>query len=289
MWTGKWWTAVQSKLPKGAALSPVIIATDKTQLTQFLGGKSVYPVYLTLGNIPPRLSLFHISMHLILQPSIKAGNNGMEVVGGDGNVRLIFPILASYVADYPEQCLVECMKYGTCPKCQCSATDLQNPIIGPPQTPDWTLGIIRDAEKTGTENKLHDYCMEHEVAGIHHPFWKGFPLKNLSLSLTPDVLHQLYQGVFKHLIGWCQSLMTEAELNACICSLPPAFGVCHFEKRISLLSQVSGMECKVMAHILLSCLVGKLPMKGIRACHTILDFIYLAQYSTHDNRTLSSM
>ncbi|KAJ7215557.1 hypothetical protein GGX14DRAFT_562771 [Mycena pura] len=324
MWTGKWWTAVQSNLPKGAALSPVIIATDKTQLTQFSGGKSAYPVYLTLGNIPKALrrkpsqsaciligylsvdkilrtgltqqtvktrnqKLFHASMRLILQPLIAAGNNGMEVVGGDGSVRLVFPILASYVADYPEQCLVGCTKYGTCPKCQRSAADLQDPIPGPPRTPDWTLGVIRAAENTGTENKFHDYCMDHEVAGIHRPFWEGFPLTNLSLSLTPDVLHQLYQGVFKHLVGWCQSLMTEAELDARIRSLPPAFGVHHFPKGISLLSQVSGMERKAMARILLGCLVGKLPAKGIRACRAILDFIYLAQYSTHDDGTLSSM
>ncbi|KAJ7831837.1 hypothetical protein B0H14DRAFT_3713091, partial [Mycena olivaceomarginata] len=125
--------------------------------------------------------------------------------------------------------------------------------------------------------------------GIHRPFWEGFPLTNLSLSLTPDVLHQLYQGLFKHLIGWCQSLMTEAELDARIRSLPPAFGVRHFQKGISLLSQVSGMERKAMARILLDCLVGKLPTKGIRACRAILDFIYLAQYSTHDDGTLSSM
>jgi len=33
-------------------VAPVIISTDKTQLTQFSGNKSSYPVYLTLGNIP---------------------------------------------------------------------------------------------------------------------------------------------------------------------------------------------------------------------------------------------
>ncbi|KAJ7469351.1 hypothetical protein B0H11DRAFT_1613950, partial [Mycena galericulata] len=43
-------------LPVGAALSTVIIfATDKTQLTQFSRGKSTYPVYLTLVNIPEAL------------------------------------------------------------------------------------------------------------------------------------------------------------------------------------------------------------------------------------------
>jgi hypothetical protein len=56
MWTGKWWTVIQvslisgqgclltklqTKLPTGASLAPVIIATDKTQLTQFSGERSV--------------------------------------------------------------------------------------------------------------------------------------------------------------------------------------------------------------------------------------------------------
>ncbi|KAJ7687526.1 hypothetical protein B0H17DRAFT_939403 [Mycena rosella] len=131
--------------------------------------------------------------------------------------------------------------------------------------------------------------MDHEVAGIHRPFWQGFPLTNVSLFLTPYVLHQLYQGVFKHLIGWCQSLMTEAESDARIRLLPPAFGVRHFDKGISILSPVSGKERKGMARILLGCLVGKLPVKGIQACRRILDFIYLSQYTTHDEGTLACM
>jgi hypothetical protein len=49
------------------------------------------------------------------------------------------------------------------------------------------------------------------------------------------------------------------------------------------------MERKAMARILLGCLVGRLPAQGIRACRSILDFIYLAQYSTHDSGTLDAM
>ncbi|KAJ7155600.1 hypothetical protein C8R46DRAFT_1004815 [Mycena filopes] len=324
MWTGKWWSAVQTRIPAKAAVAPVIIATDKTQLTQFSGSKSAYPVYLTLGNLPKALrrkptenacillgylssdkivrkglskqtvksrnqKLFHASMRLILQPLMAAGKTGMEVTGGDGCVRLIFPILASYVADYPEQCLVGCAKYGTCPKCQRSATDLQNPEPGAARSPEWTLGIIAEAEKQTTENKFHDYCMEHEIAGIHKPFWQGFPLTNLASALTPDVLHQLYQGVFKHLVGWCQSLMTPEELDARIRCLPPAFGIRHFPKGVSVLSQISGSERKAMARILLGCLIGRIPSKGIAACRAILDFIYLAQYSTHNEGTLACM
>ncbi len=41
-----------------------------------------------------------------------------------------------------------------------------------------------------------------------------------------------------------------------------------------------------MAKILLGCLIGKLPNKGISAIKSCLDFIYLAQYKTHDTATL---
>ncbi|ESK83972.1 hypothetical protein Moror_7503 [Moniliophthora roreri MCA 2997] len=55
MWTGKWWELMQSRLPQSATIAPIIIATDKTQLTQFSGNKQAYPVYLTIGNIPKAL------------------------------------------------------------------------------------------------------------------------------------------------------------------------------------------------------------------------------------------
>ena len=105
------WTqfVTQELIPIGGTIAPVIIASDKTQLTQFSGSKAAYPVYLTIGNIPKaiwrkpgaracvllaylsvdkvskeRLSktglrlrnyeIFHRSMAIILQPLKAAGN-----------------------------------------------------------------------------------------------------------------------------------------------------------------------------------------------------------------------
>ncbi|KAG2048204.1 hypothetical protein BDR06DRAFT_976173 [Suillus hirtellus] len=51
MWTGDWWWEMQRRLPEGAVVVPVILALDKTSLSQFCGDQEVWPVYLTLGNI----------------------------------------------------------------------------------------------------------------------------------------------------------------------------------------------------------------------------------------------
>jgi len=68
--------------------------------------------------------IFHDSMCIVLEPLMEAGKHGMEVIFGDGYVWCVYSILACYVADYPEQCLVTCAKYRTCPKCLISEDKL---------------------------------------------------------------------------------------------------------------------------------------------------------------------
>ncbi|KAG1884906.1 hypothetical protein F4604DRAFT_1676341 [Suillus subluteus] len=51
MWTADWWWDKQKELPEGATIAPIILASDKTMLSQFRGDKSAWPVYLSIGNI----------------------------------------------------------------------------------------------------------------------------------------------------------------------------------------------------------------------------------------------
>lgn len=301
----------------------MIIATDKTQLTQFSGNKSAYPVYLTIGNLPKSIRrkpskhacvliaylsvdkvsrreltaqqhrsrvqrTFHESMKHILAPLKDAGKTGVDMTGADGCVRKVFPILSCYVADYPEQCLVTCAKSTTCPKCQVPSDELGDSTPSSPRTPTWTTGVINNAKATETTAAgFHTSCMSQNVSGgVYSPFWEGFPLCDIHRSITPDVLHQLYQGTFKHIVAWCQRLLQPEELDRRIRSLPTGYGLRHFKNGISALSQLSGSERKNIAKILLGCLIGKIPNNGLRAIRASLDFIYLAQYSTHDDDTL---
>ncbi|KAG0698767.1 hypothetical protein DFH29DRAFT_983765 [Suillus ampliporus] len=51
MWTADWWWQKQGELPEGVTIAPVILASDKTSLSQFQGDKSAWPLYLLIGNI----------------------------------------------------------------------------------------------------------------------------------------------------------------------------------------------------------------------------------------------
>ncbi|KAL1672289.1 hypothetical protein EV122DRAFT_224995 [Schizophyllum commune] len=132
--------------------------------------------------------------------------------------------------------------------------------------------------------------MERDVAGgVYLPFWEDLPHSDIHVAITPDVLHQLYQGVFKHLLSWCKQLLGAEELDRRLRTLPHAFGLRHFDNGISALSQITGSERKQMARVLLGCLVGAIPNHGLKACRGLLDFMYYAQYSSHDRASLDEM
>ncbi|KIY53693.1 hypothetical protein FISHEDRAFT_30931, partial [Fistulina hepatica ATCC 64428] len=164
-----------------------------------------------------------------------------------------------------------------------------------PRTPEWIFEVVSNAKVAATDDEgnfneaqYHDLCMKADVSGsFYHPFWEDLPYCNIFDCMTPDVLHQIYQGVLKYMIIWAQELMSKKELDARISKLPRCYGVRHFKNGISNLSQVSGSERKQIAHILLACLVGKVPKRPLIAIRALLDFAYIAQYPSHDEDTLS--
>jgi hypothetical protein len=240
-------------------------------------------------------NLFHTCMRRILQPLEAAGETGMQMKSGDGSIRRCHPILAVYAADHPEQCLVTCTKISECPKGMAAANALGENARCYLRDPG---DIIEALEVFDPEKEPRGYAEMCKGAGIKptvRPFWQTLPYANIYQSITPDILHQLHQGVIKHLISWLQEAFGTQELDSRSRYLPPNHNVRHFSKGISGLSRVSGKEHAEMCKVILGLIIG-LPLPNglssarlLSATRGLLDFLYLAQLPVHNDETLERM
>lgn len=306
---------------------PIIISSDKTQLTVF-GNKTAYPVYLTLGNLPKHIrrkpsrqgqillaylptsklehienktgrrralaNLFHACLDYILEPLREAGIQGLELQSGDGAVRRGFPIVAAYVGDYPEQLLVTCPKNGRCPRCPVDPLELGNPAaVKNARDLEPILNALNSVQQGASIFSAR--CDEAGIKPVPDPFWHHLPFLNIYQSITPDLLHQLYQGVLKALIGWVRTICGSSEIDARCRRLPPNHNIRLFLKGISHLSRVTGAEHDQISRILLGIVVDiQLPdgysnVRLVKAVRGLLDFLTLAQYPIHSSITLDEM
>ena len=297
------------------------------QLCVLTGGKTAYPVYMTIANFDKavrrkpsyhaqaligylptsalkdtelsetsarlgRFRLFHKAMGIIFAPLKAVARHGLELTSADGAVRHCHPVLACYPADYPEQSLVTCTRYNvTCLKCDIPSHKLGNGKLGKPREQNKTLQKIHKAAGEYSKTSMNAKLKSEGLNYIPHPFWENWYLSDIHLAITPDILHQLYQGVVEHLIGWLRKLIGDAKLDARFKRLPPAQGVHQFKSGISGLTQVSGPEHKDICKQLLGCLLGtsSVPLGAVRASQALLDFLYLAQYLSHSDKTLECL
>ncbi|KAF8804397.1 hypothetical protein BYT27DRAFT_7225361 [Phlegmacium glaucopus] len=285
MWMGDWWWSMQPELPDGVTIAPVILSSDKMQLTCFAGDKQAWPVYLTMvliGYVPisklecflkkrrsvEGYQLFHECMHTLLKPLIDAGENGVDMQCADGFICTVYPILAAYIADYPEQCLVACCKESACPRC----------IVDPKE---------HGAQQQANGENPPEFD-NHSLRAVN-PFWADLPHCNIFTSITPDILHQLHKGVFKdHISSWATEATEggEGEVDQRFQSMSPHPTLQHFKRGISLTTQWTGTEHKNMEKVFLAVLAGATDPAVIRAVRGVLDFIYYAHFETHTDESL---
>ncbi|CAK5274931.1 unnamed protein product [Mycena citricolor] len=326
MWTGDWWWKMQELLPEGVTISPVILASDKTQLSRFSGDKQAWPVYLTIGNIPKALrrkpsaqatvligyipvtkmhcfsqklrgaagqQFFHNCMRMLLEPLVEAGKNGVEMLCADGEWRLVYPILAAYIADYPEQCLIACCKETRCPQCDVDADERGDPIASTLRDPDKTVKLMRK-QADGQEPA------EFETLGLRltEPFWHNLPHCDIFQCFTPDILHQLHKGVFKdHTVSWATASVdlgntkkqNEQEVDSRFRAMLSHPSLRHFKSGISLVSQWTGNEYKHMEKIFLGVIHGAVDANVICAVRGVLDFIHYAHFEKHTTSSLQAL
>jgi hypothetical protein len=285
-----------------------------------------YPIYLTIGNIPKDIrrkpsrhaqiligyipttsfrgitnkaarrraqaNLFHACMEKVLAPIAPYSETGIAMKTADGIWRRCHPIFAIFVGDYPEQALVTCTYNGRCPKCEVSHDQLGEYQEFPTRVHSTTIDIYRLADDN--IHLFHRACREAGLKPVYRPFWASLPFADVYQSITPDILHQLLQGIVRHLVTWlsCPTVFGPNEIDMRCQILPPNHSVAMFPKGITTLSRVSGHEHKNMCRILLGLIIGlplpggQVPSRVVKAVRAILDFVYLAQLPSHTTDTL---
>ncbi|KAI0076769.1 hypothetical protein K474DRAFT_1597442 [Panus rudis PR-1116 ss-1] len=324
MHNGDWWWQTQvsdftGRLPDDATIAPVILASDKTKLSQFHGDQTAWPVYLSIGNIAKATRrqvsaratillgyipatklecfkkksrsdagyrLFHHCMKNIMEALIEAGKKGVLMTCADGCIRRIFPILAAYIADHPEQCLIVNVKENHCPKGRVTPKQRGDPDECLLRSVDETLELLSRHADGEDDPKFKTLGLRP----VYEPFWKDLPHCNIYEAMTPDILHQLHKGVFKtHLVSWCTKILGDDELDRRFKAMPDLVGLRHFKKGISSVSQWTGAEHKEMQKVFLGLLVGAVSEEVLIVAKALIDFIYYAQFQLHTSKTLRGL
>jgi hypothetical protein len=304
-------------------IAPVILSTDETQLTAFKGDKSAYPVYLTIANISKEIRrrpsaranvligylptskfacykdskdrtlagyrLFHSCMRTVLKPLVQAGTDGVPMTCPNGNARLTFPLLAAYVADYPEQCKVVCVDQKRCPRCMIPPKEIGDYPI-PVQTlwrdPEFAKEALRLHEEGARDFMAFD---KQHLKPVYRPFWDDLPHCNIFQCITPDILHEGHKFFWDHVEEWCAVIVKKPELDQRFMTTPPFARLRRFKKGVTSIKQFTGTEFKQMEKVFIGILANAANEKIVRATRGVIEFLYLAQLQRHNNFTLNMM
>ncbi|QRV82764.1 hypothetical protein RhiJN_10779 [Ceratobasidium sp. AG-Ba] len=306
MWSGKWWWRMQNLLGRYATIVPIILSTDKTKMTVFSGNQQAWPVYLSIGNISKDIcrcpseratllvgyipvtslnnisnrkaqseagrQLFHTCLESILEPLKTLSQTGINILCADGGVRRVFPILAAYIADHPEQVTIACIRDSGCPICWIPPSERGNLMARYPR---------RDRRQTldALDDYWNGYSRTINTLGIRptRPFWADLPYVDISTCIATDPLHQLDKGVFgHHLLNWTTALLGLNEMNRRTKGMPRFQNLRHFAQGISVISQWTGKESRALGRTFLTIVAGYKDSRLVRATRSIVDFMTCA-------------
>ncbi|PVF91627.1 hypothetical protein CPB86DRAFT_820337 [Serendipita vermifera] len=235
--------------------------------------------------------LFHQCMEVILRLLERAGLQGLNVTDSKGDIRSYYPCLAAYLADYPEQILVNAAASFNSPVTTASYTERDDPTATPPRTCEWILHQIMTAcEEADPDNiaEYQDAAKKLGLNGVHRTFWSNLPGYQPDICIAPDILHGVLRFWRDTILKWTQALIGDTELDKHLRSLQHVTGYRSYKNGIKGLAQWTGKEDRELMCVLVAVAAGapEVDEEVMSALHAFHDVAYFSQYHSHSTSTL---
>ncbi|KAI3650318.1 hypothetical protein MP228_003799 [Amoeboaphelidium protococcarum] len=235
-----WWLNAQQFFPPGHVIVPIMLSSDATLLNQ-KGRQTAHPLYMTIGNLPRKFRLkqlyssvraigylpivkcpshlnsdevrkakskvFQACVDLIMGPALDVSSSGIHVTDFCGRHLILHPVIATYSADYQEVCQCICLlnQNYACPTCTVAQPDFnvyqQHDSITLRQVMDQRFNKI-----------LYDESLFVKVKEESNLFLQ-WPNVDMFQMIVPDDLHQIPNGVFKHLFEAFQRSLSHMDYS----------------------------------------------------------------------------
>ena len=196
---------------------------------------------LALLPVPPKLShesasadkiqqqmnadALQVLFDLILAVLQEIANDDAVMDCADGKMRLCFPSLSAWIADHTEPTILNGISNKSCPQCEALATELgQDPRnIYEPHNYAHYAQKMWGYEQT-QDTHIADYFHQIGMKIACNIFSRLYRVNPADLH-KPDLLHNIYLGLFKHMIklieGFLKKHKRQQEFNDIWKRLPP--------------------------------------------------------------------
>jgi len=199
----------------------------------------------------------HIRINLA--PLQHAALDGVPIDCPDGKVRRCFPILSAWVANHLENVTLHGLKSNACPTCEVPARELETNIK------NYRARDYARYERYGYENqfpgsKSDGTHVKFRGLGINlgQNMFQGLHRVSAPDLHTPDMLHTVYLGIFKHMMDWIQAFLKKhGRLQAfddVWKALPPYPGFLVPKKAYREVAQWQGKEMRNLGRCILGVL-----------------------------------
>ncbi|KAJ7672465.1 hypothetical protein DFH06DRAFT_1124357 [Mycena polygramma] len=310
----------QAEIPPGHALGAAILTSDETHLTNMTGNKHAHPVLLSTALIDAwfrmkasfhaflllmlipivkfcetnaevkgvlKSRMFHAMMDFVLEPLKIVAKVGKMMADPVGNLRIFHTVIAAYIVDTPEACMIAIVASKSSPVTTATNKQLGDDFRHPVRTRAHTMEKLHEIEGPKPEglgldpwNDLLAYIKAAKdcgLNGVHRPFWQDWFLAEPSVFLTPEILHHWCRFSWDHIVKWAMNAVGKAEIDFRFALLRWHTGMRKFAGGISKAKQVTGKEQRDILRYLLVVIAGAVPTGFSTAIQSLITFFYRGQ------------